>query len=186
MPARILVVAGSLRKESYNKRLARVAVGFLKECGAEVDLLELNEVPMPLYDGDLEDAEGLPPGAVEFRRRLAAAQGVLFVSPEYNSSIPGTFKNAIDWASRGEEDVFDGKIAALMAASTGRFGGARMMPHLRQVMSTLGLWLVPEHVTLAQAAQQFRDDGSLSSEFFAKQVRQVCDALCRAVERHNG
>lgn len=184
MPPRILVLAGSLRKDSYNKRLARVAAGFLREAGAEVDLMELNEVPMPLYDGDLEEAEGLPPGAVEFKRRLAAADGFVFVSPEYNSSVPGTFKNAIDWASRGEEDVFDGKIAALMAASPGRFGGARMMPHLRQIMTTLGVWLVPEHVTLAQAAQQFRDDGSLSSEFFAKQVRELCGALLKAVERH--
>lgn len=184
MSVRILVVAGSLRQGSWNKKLARVAAGFLKELGAEVDLLELNEVPMPVYDGDLEEAEGLPPGAVEFKKRLAAAQGFLFVSPEYNSSIPGTFKNAIDWASRGDEDVFAGKIAALMAASPGRFGGARMMPHLRQVMAVLGLWLVPDHVTLAQADKQFNEDGSLSSDFFAKQVKDVCASLLKAVERH--
>lgn len=179
---RVLAMAGSLRRESYNKRLIRVAADALRRAGAEVDLLELNEVAMPPYDGDLEDASGLPEGAVEFKRRLAWADGFMIASPEYNHSIPGTFKNAIDWASRGDEDVFSGKVAALMAASPGGVGGMRMLPHLRQVLTALDVLLLPSQVTLAKAADGFQADGSLVSEFFRKQVHELAEALVRELD----
>lgn len=174
---RVLAMAGSLRKDSYNKKLLRVGAEALREAGAEVDLLELNDVAMPLYDGDLEEAGGLPPGAIEFKRRLALADGYLFASPEYNHSIPGTFKNAIDWASRGEEEVLSGKVAALMAASPGGGGGMRMLPHLRQVLTALGVWLLPAQVTLAKADEAFGEDGGLNSAFHRKQVKALAEAL---------
>lgn len=174
---RVLALAGSLRRESYNKRLIRVGADALRRAGAEVDLLELNDVAMPPYDGDLEDASGLPPGAAAFKRRLAWADGFLIASPEYNHSIPGTFKNAIDWASRGEEDVFSGKVAALMAASPGGVGGMRMLPHLRQVLTALDVWLLPSQVTLAKADKAFHPDGSLVSDFHVKQVQHLAEAL---------
>jgi chromate reductase len=176
---RVLALAGSLRKDSYNKKLIRVGAEALRRAGAEVDLLELNEVAMPLYDGDLEAASGLPPGAVELKQRLARADGFMFSSPEYNYSIPGTFKNAIDWASRGEEDVFSGKVCALMAASPGGAGGMRMMPHLRQVLTGLDVWLLPAQVTLAKAGDAFQADGTLASERDAKQVEALAEALVK-------
>lgn len=174
---RVLALAGSLRKESYNKKLIRIGADALRWAGAEVDFLELEAIAMPPYDGDLEAEKGLPPGAEEFKRRLALADGFLFASPEYNHSVPGTFKNAIDWASRGEEDVFAGKAAGLMAASPGGAGGMRMLPHLRQVLTALGVWLVPAQVTLPKADQAFHPDGSLVSEHVAKQVQDLADAL---------
>ncbi len=174
---RVLAMAGSLRKDSYNKQLIRVGAEALRHAGAEVDLLELRDVAMPLYDGDLENETGLPPGAVEFKRRLGLADGFMFASPEYNYSIPGTFKNAIDWASRGEEDVFGEKVAALMAASPGGAGGMRMLPHLRQVLTALNVWLLPAQVTLAKADSAFNPDGALVSSHTAKQVQDLADAL---------
>lgn len=174
---RVLALAGSLRQGSFNKKLIREGAEALRRAGAEVDLLELNDVPMPVYDGDLENEKGLPAGAVEFKRRLAWADGFMFASPEYNFSIPGTFKNAIDWASRGDEDVFAGKMAALMAASPGGAGGMRMLPHLRQVLTGLNVWLLPGQVTVAKAGEAFNPDGSLVSERTLKQVQELADAL---------
>lgn len=176
---RVLALAGSLRRDSFNKRLIRVGAEALRHAGAEVDLLELNDVAMPPYDGDEERASGLPAGALEFKQRLAAADGFMFSSPEYNYSIPGTFKNAIDWASRGEGDVFEGKVAALMAASPGGAGGMRMLPHLRQVLTSLGVWLLPAQVTIAKADGAFREDGSLAAARDADHVQNLADALVK-------
>lgn len=176
---RVLALAGSLRRDSFNKKLIRAGAAALRHAGAEVDLLELNDVAMPPYDGDLEDESGLPPGAVAFKRRLEQADGFMFASPEYNFSIPGTFKNAIDWASRGETDVFSGKVAALMAASPGGAGGMRMVPHLRQVLTGLGVWLIPDQVTIAKADSAFRPDGSLASTRDAEHVQALADALTK-------
>ena len=181
-PPRVLAMAGSLRKDSYNKKLIRVGAEMLRRAGAEVDLLELNDVPMPLYDGDLEYEAGLPEGAIAFKRRLAQADGLMIASPEYNFSIPGTFKNAIDWASRGDEDVFTGKVAALMAASPGGVGGMRMLPHLRQVLTALDVWLIPSQVTVAKAAEAFLPDGSLASAHTAKQVRDLAEVLVKELD----
>src|SRR5690606_33281345 len=157
---RVLALAGSLRKDSYSKKLLRVGAEALLRAGAEVELLELNAVAMPLYDWDFDAAQGLPPGGVEVTCRLGDADVFLFSFPEYIHTIPGTFKIALDWASRGEEDVFAGKVAALMAASPGGFGGMRMLPHLRQVLTALGVWLVPDQITLSKADGAFKDDGS--------------------------
>ena len=180
---KILVLAGSTRAGSLNRRLARAGAEALVAAGCEVDHLELADVAMPLYDGDLEAASGLPAGAVAFRARLAAADGFMIVSPEYNGSIPGHLKNALDWASRGDEDVFEGKVVALMAASPGRLGGNRMLPHLRHVMTVLGCWVVPEQVAVAQAADAFDPDGRLTSGFHQKQVAGLAEALADAVRR---
>lgn len=174
---RVLAMAGSLRKDSFNKKLIRVAAEALRDAGADVDLVELEAFEIPLYDGDLEENHGLPEGALAFKRRLATADGFMFASPEYNFSIPGTFKNALDWASRGEEDVFSGKVAALLAASPGGAGGLRMMPHLRQVFQALNVWVLPSQVTLAKADQAFKTDGSLVSDRHAEEVRKLAQAL---------
>lgn len=174
-PVKILAVAGSLREGAYSKKLVRAGAEVLRSMGAEVDLLDLRDVPMPPYDGDMEEAEGLPPGAVEFKRRLGLAQGFLFASPEYNHSIPGTFKNVLDWASRGDIEVFAGKPAALMGSSPGGVGGMRMLPHLRQVMVALGVWLMPEQLTLSKANEAFDEAGKL----IAPRNNQQLESLCR-------
>lgn len=182
-PARILVVAGSLRAGAWSKKLARNAADALTRLGASVDHLDLRDYPMPPYDGDLEEEEGLPPGAVAFKKRLAAAEGFLFVSPEYNHSIPGTFKNVLDWASRGDLDVFIGKVAAVMASSPGGVGGMRMLPHLRQVLNALDLLVLPGQVTLSKANAAFDEDEKLIAPFVVKQVDALCTDLILEVLR---
>lgn len=182
-PARILVMAGSLRAGSLSKKLARHALGVLQQQGAQVDWLDMKDVPMPPYDGDIEDGEGLPAGAIAFKRRLAAAEGLWITSPEYNFSVPGTFKNAIDWASRGTEDVFSGKVAALSAISPGSAGGLRMLPHLRQVLTALNVWLIPGQVTIPKADTAFDEQGKLSVPSYQKQVEVLSKTLIEEVLR---
>lgn len=127
-PPRILAFAGSTRSDSFNKKLVQVAAGVAREIGAEVTVADLRDYPMPLYDGDLEEREGMPAGASAFKKLLCANDGILVATPEYNSSISGVLKNAIDWASRQESDdeppmqAFAGKAAGIMAASPGRLG----------------------------------------------------------------
>lgn len=178
---RILALAGSLRKDSLNKKLLAVAVAALRAKGAEVDALDMHDIAMPLYDQDIEDAEGLPPGALEFKRRIGLAHGLLLCVPEYNASIPGPFKNALDWASRGTDDPLRHKVAAIMSASPGGFGGLRMNPHLRQVMRALGVMVVHEQVTLSRAHEAFAPDGSLVSGHVTHQVDGLAVALIEEV-----
>lgn len=174
---RVVAIAGSMRTESYNKRLLKAALQVLERPGVEVDRVDLRALQLPLYDGDLEEAEGLPAGAQDFKRRLMAADGLLIASPEYNASIPGTFKNAIDWASRGHGDAFAGKVAALMAASPGRMGGLRMVPHLRQVLTTLDVILLPGQLNISQAHQAFNPDGTLASDYFEQQLIELMNTF---------
>lgn len=177
---RLVAVAGSLRAESLNRKLLAVGVQSARAAGAEVDVVELRELELPPYDGDLEAASGLPVGAVALRERIAQAQGLLIASPEYNHSIPGTFKNALDWASRGEGNVFRDKSAGLMGASPGGFGAMRAQLHLRQVLLALGVWLVPGQVTVSRAREAFAEDGSLRDPG----VQQQVDALVARLVEH--
>jgi len=179
----ILVMAGSLRTGSYNRKLASLGAAALAAAGATVDLLDLREVAMPLYDGDLEDAEGLPPGALAFKARLASAQGLWISCPEYNSSVPGTFKNALDWASRGDEDVFAGKVVALTGASPGMYGSMRGHYHLRQIMTTLGCWTLPEQLLIPRAHEAFDPDGQLLNARSQAMLAELARALVSAVGR---
>src|SRR5436189_4076042 len=122
---KIVAFAGSLRSGSFNKKLIAIAVDAARQAGAEVTLVDLRDLALPLFDQDIEDASGLPEGARRFKALLRESDGFLIAAPEYNSSITGALKNAIDWASRGETDdepplvAFRGKAAALMAASPG-------------------------------------------------------------------
>ena len=163
---RILAFAGSLRRDSINKKLARVAADAARSAGAEVTFLDLRDLPMPIYDGDLEDAEGIPPNARRFKELLLAHRGLLLASPEYNSSISGALKNAIDWASRQEKGeaplaCFDGKVAGLLAASTGLLGGLRGLVTVRSILSNIRVLVLPEQVAIPKADEAFDTDGKL-------------------------
>ena len=167
---RLLALAGSMREASLNRKLLVAVVKTAEAKAATVDLADLRGLALPLYDGDLEAAEGLPEAVVKFKARIAAADGLLIASPEYNHSIPGVLKNTIDWASRGTDRVLSGKAAALFGASPGTFGAVRALQHLRQVMSALGVWIVPSLVTLPTAADAFDESGALSNENAQQQV----------------
>lgn len=163
---KILAFAGSTRTESFNKKLVKIAVAGAQAAGAEVTSLDLRDLPMPLYDGDLEATEGIPPNARKFKELMLAHQGLLISAPEYNSGITGVLKNAIDWASRsapGETPLacFVGKVAALMSASPGGLGGLRGLVHVRSVLGNIHVLVLPEQVAVPRAHEAFNQDGTL-------------------------
>ena len=145
---RVLAFAGSTRDESFNKRLIRIAAAGARAAGADVTLIDLRDFPMPLYDGDLEAAEGLPEAAIQLCALMREHGGFLISSPEYNSGMLAVLKNTIDWASRpmkGEAPLaaFDGKVAAIMAASPGALGGMRGLVHLRMILGNIKTLVLP-------------------------------------------
>jgi chromate reductase len=164
--AKILAFAGSTRTDSYNKKLIKVAMRGAEAAGAQVTFLDLRDLNLPLYDGDLEASDGLPPGARKFKDLLLANDGIMIASPEYNSSISGVLKNAIDWASRpvpGEKGLegFTGKAAVLMSASPGALGGLRGLVTVRSLLSNIGVTVLPEQVTVSTAHEAFNPDGTM-------------------------
>ncbi len=172
---KILAFAGSTRTDSFNKKLVKVAVAGARAAGADVTLLDLRDLPMPLYDGDLEAKEGIPPTALQFKALMLAHQGLLIAAPEYNSGISGVLKNAIDWASRaaaGEAPLasFAGKVASLMSASPGALGGLRGLVHVRSILGNIRVLVLPEQVAVSRAHEAFNPDGALKD---AKQQASV-------------
>jgi NAD(P)H-dependent FMN reductase len=172
---RILAFAGSLRRDSFNKKLVKIAARGARAAGAEVTELDLKELPLPVYDGDLEAAEGLPENAKKLKALFVAHQGLLISSPEYNSSIPGAFKNAIDWISRpvpGEPPLvaFAGKAVSLMSASPGALGGLRGLVTVRSILGNIQCLVLPDQVAVSKAAEAFDEKGDLKD---AKQRASV-------------
>lgn len=166
---RIVAFAGSLRSGSFNRKLIRIAAAGARAAGAEVTEIDLREIPMPLYDGDIEREHGLPPNAKVFKRLLIEHHGFLISSPEYNSAVSGVLKNAIDWASRPEQNepglvAFKGKIAGLVSASPGHLGGIRGLAVLRSILSNIGVIVIPTQMAINRANDAFEPDGALKDE----------------------
>ena len=161
---KILAFSGSLRAGSLNKKVVQVAAEGARKAGAEVTLLNLKELPLPLYDADLVEEKGFDPNARRFQEILLAHDGLLISTPEYNASLPGALKNAIDWASRADGEVkmgatFKNKVGGIMSASPGSFGGIRCLSHLRAVLSILGVIVLPEEFAVGTAHEAFDDNG---------------------------
>lgn len=164
---KIAVIVGSTREGSYNRALGKLAVKALESHGAIVTDVDLAEFDLPLYSAALE-ANAFPADAERLKALFAAQDGLLFVSPEYNGSLPPLLKNAIDWASRptGDESLvaltaYRGKASAVMAASISPFGGLRGLIHLRQILSTIQTLVIPEQVLVPNAHAAFDAEGSL-------------------------
>ena len=153
----VLIFAASLRADSLNRQLATLAAGVAQQAGATVDLAAMREFDVPSYDGDIEQSEGIPKGAHELRRRLIACDAFIVASPEYNGSMPGVFKNLIDWTSRFRPQPFDGKQGLLMSASPSMNGGNRGLWALRMPLEHLGARVYPDMFSLAQAHKAIRD-----------------------------
>jgi NAD(P)H-dependent FMN reductase len=165
MPA-ILVFAGSIRTGSYNRLLGRAVADALAAAGAEVTFADLRDYPMPVYDGDLEAAGGLPPNAKVFKELLRAHEIIVIASPEYNGSFTALLKNAIDWTSRPEPGepplaVYRGKTAAILSASPGAGGGRRGLRHLRELLEMMGVQVIAEQVSIARSNEAFDGAGHL-------------------------
>ena len=179
LPIRVVGFAGSLRKQSYNRDLLRSALELLPE-GMELEIVELDELP-----GFNEDREHPPPEAVRvFCQAIRQADALLIATPEYNYSVSGVLKNAIDWASRPTgHGAMQGKPAAIMGCAPGRFGTVRAQLALRQTLLDLEMPVVmhPE-VMVTNAAERFDDEGQLSDERTRKQVTELLLALKELVD----
>lgn len=191
MKPSIVAFAGSARKDSFNKRLVRVAADGARGAGAAVTVIDLAEMPMPIFDEDLEAADGLPDGAKRFRELLLSHDGFLIASPEYNSSISPLLKNAIDWASRKQGDeaplaCFRGKVVGLMAASPGGLGGLRGLVHVRAILGNIGSLVIPEQHAVSKAHEAFDDDGQLNDEAAQKAVQAIGARVTEVVARLRG
>jgi chromate reductase len=173
-PITILGIAGSLRRESYNRSALRAAKQLAPE-GLTLDIFDLDGIP-----GFNEDEEQNPPTKViELKKRIRAADALLIVTPEYNYSIPGVLKNAIDWASRPYGDsAWSGKPAAIMGASVGTIGTARAQYHLRQIFVFLNIFPINQpEVMIGNAAERFDAQGNLTDETTKKYIRQLLQNL---------
>ena len=187
---RILALAGSLRKDSHNKRLLSVAVEAASKAGAAVTRVDLRDYPLPIYDADLESESGLPANADALKKLFINAQGLLIASPEYNSSITAVLKNTIDWVSRPSPSeaplaAFNNKVVALMSASPGALGGHRALVHVRAIFSNLNTLVLPAQVSIPKANEAFSPDGRLKDPRQQANVEKLGASLAAAVEKWN-
>jgi chromate reductase len=165
---------GSLRKDSYNKSALRAAVDLLPE-DASLEIVDISA--LPFFNEDVERV-GLPPEVRQFKNSLKKCDAILIATPEYNYSLPPVLKNALDWASRGEELPLYSKPLAIMSASPGMFGGARVQYHLRQVCVTLNLIPVSKpEVFIMKAADKFDENGNLTDEYTKKAIKKLLLSL---------
>ncbi|MEW9835588.1 NADPH-dependent FMN reductase [Mesorhizobium marinum] len=183
MIPRILVFAGSLRTGAYSARTADAAMKELALQGADVTRISLGDYALPLMDQDLEAEKGVPENALKLARQIAAHDGLMIASPEYNASIPPLLKNAIDWTSRVRRDggrpfkPFEGKVAALCSSSDGAFAGVRGLYHLRAVLMACHVEVISAQCSVARASEAFDEDGQFREERLRHQMTTVCRTL---------
>ncbi|MBD1899442.1 NAD(P)H-dependent oxidoreductase [Trichocoleus sp. DQ-A3] len=188
--AKILAFAGSARNDSFNKKLVKIAVEGVKAVGADVTYLDFRDLPLPLYDADLEEAEGLPENVLKLKSLLTAHQGFLIACPEYNGSITPLLKNAIDWASRSELgelslECFKDKVAVLISASPGTLGGLRGLVHVRSLLGNIGVLVLPDQQTIGNAYQAFDENGNLKDEAQQTSILQLGSKLATVTAKLN-
>ena len=187
MPVKILVFSGSIRTGSFNTKLAALATKELSLLDADVTRISLADYPMPIYDGDLEAKSGQPENAFKLKRHFMASQGIFIASPEYNASVTPLLKNAIDWVSRIREGnevplaAYKNRVFAGGGASPGPWGGMRSHMALRQVLEIgCGALVIPDYITVREAANAFDDKDALKDERSAKQLKFVAQRLVEA------
>lgn len=181
-PVRVLLFAASLEEESLNKRLTAVATTILEGHGARVDRAAMAEFDAPSYSQEVETRDGFPPGPRELHRRLEASDAFVIASPEYNASMPGHLKNAIDWVSRIRPQPFNAKHAMLLSASPSMAGGNRGLWSLRIPLEHLGARVFPDMFSLAQAHKAFTEAGELADRQLAGRFEQTVRAFVDLVE----
>lgn len=181
--SKVLAFSGSTRTDSVNKKLVKEAANIARSLGAEVTEIDLKELPMPLYDGDLEAAEGMPENTKTLRNLMIQSDVILIATPEYNHSIPAVLKNALDWVSRSEKaerskEAFQGKKFAIMSASPGKGGGAKGLIHLRDILVDQKAVVLPTQVSIPDAYNAFDDNGSLKdAKLLESLVKLVQESL---------
>ena len=185
--ANILAFAGSARKQSWNRKVLNVAVQGASDAGAKVMLVNLADYPMPIYDADWHEANGVPENMLKLRALMMQANGLLIASPEYNASITPLLKNTIDWLSQSVEGAsgnapFTNKIGALLGASNGAFGTIRALPHVSYILSNLGVFMLPV-VAVPGVSQAFDATGNMSNERTRNMITDLGAKLAHTIEK---
>ena len=186
---RILAFGGSLRRDSYNQKLAAIAADGSREAGAAVTVIALRDFALPIFDEDLEAASGMPEAAKRLKAIFREHNGLIIASPEYNSSISAALKNAIDWVSRGESDdepslsALVGKTAVVCSASPGGLGGLRGLVHLRAILGSIGMTVLPDQIAVGKSYEAFTPDGSLVDEKQNARVKALGSNLAKHLSK---
>lgn len=181
MALKILAFSGSVRKESFNERILSYAIEGAKEGGALVTKIGLDDYPLPLFNQDMEESEGLPQNVLELKKLFLAHDALLIATPEYNSSITPLLKNVIDWVSRDAEGekgplaCFKGKYAALISASPGYFGGMRSLVELRRILQNIGVTVLAANKSVPKAHEVLADQEALNKTILA--LKKVGEGL---------
>ena len=183
---RIIAFGGSLRRQSWNQKLASIAAEGARSTGAEVTVICLRDYPLPLFDEDLEAEHGLPENAKKLKALFREHHGLIIASPEYNSSVSAALKNAIDWISRSESkdepalSALTGKTAVICATSPGALGGLRGLVHLRAILGNIDINVLPDQQAIGAAFTAFSGSGRLSD---IKQQQRI-EALGATLANH--
>lgn len=167
---KIFAFAASVREHSLNRKLLSIASAEAHKLGAVVDVASFKELDVPLYDGDNEKV--MPAGTLELKRRLDACDAFLICTPEYNHSVPGRLKNALDWASRIRPEPYGKKPCLLMSASPGLIGGARSVAHLREILLPAGTFVYPDAFSLSQADKNLGQDDIIADPQLMERLRR--------------
>jgi len=180
---KILAFAGSLRQQSFNKRVLKAAIIGAKKAGAEVTAIDLIDFPMPIYNADDQEKNGFSRQTLKLQELLSRHNGLLIATPSYNGSLPAALKNVIDWASRPnelyqKEDIFPGKVAAIMSASPGSLGGVRALGHLRDVLTSVKVQVLPTEVAVPFVNDYFDGD---ETEMLNSQIIHALESLGASV-----
>ncbi|WP_069471955.1 NADPH-dependent FMN reductase [Candidatus Marithrix sp. Canyon 246] len=188
---KLLFFAGSARKDSINKKLAKLAANMAQKAGAQVTYIDLKDFEMPLYDGDLEAQNGIPENAKKLKQVFVEHDGFFIASPEYNSSMSALLKNSLDWISRPHEQneaaliAFKGKVAALGSVSPGGLGGLRGLVPLRMMLGNIGVTVVPSQTAINSGFQAFDDNEQLKNENQAEMLKATIDEFVKIASRMN-
>jgi chromate reductase, NAD(P)H dehydrogenase (quinone) len=183
MSPRVLAFSGSARRESFNRKFLAFAVQAARDEGAEVTLIDLNEFVLPLFHGDLEEAQGMPDNATKLVGLVTGHHALLIASPEYNSMFTPLLKNTLDWCSRADDNPFEGKVAAVMSASPGIHGGVRSLQLAQQLLLKLGCLVVPGQCILPRADKAFDGEGRLTEPHAQKAANKLMAGLVRTTTR---
>lgn len=189
MAPKILAFAGSLRKDSFNKKLVKIAAKGAEAEGAEVTYIDLKDYPLPLYDQEIEDSTGIPENGHKLKELFLKHDGFLISCPEYNSSLPGNLKNMIDWVSRPRPNevylnCFIDKVVMLMSASPGNLGGLRGLVHARAIFGNMFSLVLPQQKCIPLAHEAFDENGSLKNSKHQEEVIALGKKLAEFLKKN--